>query len=67
MEVVPADPESQEDPVYRLVAVSTPDVHAAVHGPDDASIYMDYLLVKMKELLDKNPLEALGMCDYMLK
>ena len=49
----------------QIVAVSTPDVHAAVHGPDDAAIYVDYLVVKMKELLDTNPLEALGMCDYM--
>ena len=44
MEVVPADPESGEDPEYKLVALSTPDVHAAVHGLDDASIYVDYLL-----------------------
>ena len=43
MEVVPADPESGEDPEYKLVAVSTPDVHT-VHGPDDAAIYVDYLL-----------------------
>ena len=44
MEVVPADPESGEDLEYKLVPVSTPDVHAADHGLDDASIYVDYLL-----------------------
>ena len=40
----------------RLVAVSTPDVHAKNHTPEHAAILVENLIAKMKQEMRKNPL-----------
>ena len=44
----------------KLVAVSSPEVHARNHAPEHAAILVENLIAKMKQEMRKNPLMPPG-------
>ena len=54
------DDDGNIDTEEKLVAVSSPLLHSRFHYPDQAAITADYLVLRMKEEVAKNPLAPVG-------
>ena len=45
----------------RLVDVSTPELHARFHVPDQAGVLADHVMVWIKDEIDKDPTAPVGV------